>query len=295
MRIEFRQVDSTNSTDNYLREFRGNITSQFGEDGIIAKIFNIIGETNKFCIEFGAWDGRLYSNTWTLINNGRWRGILIEGDSRRFQDLIASYEGKQNVVLVNKYVGLSGEFCLMLSLKAAACPNDLDFLSIDIDGMDYYIWESLEHFNPRLVVIEFNPTIPNDVFFIQPRDQSFNQGASLLALIELAGQKGYELVVTTDANAFFVRSDLFHLFGIKDNSIGAIHNPGGYESRIFQLFDGTLVLAGRKSLLWSEIPIEDWMLQPLAKRHRRFPPTMKRGSLRSRILYRIRKFAQEII
>ena len=104
----------------------------------------------------------------------------------------------------------------------------------------------LEHFSPRLVVIEFNPTIPNDVFFVQARDQSFNHGSSLLALIELARQKGYELVVTTDVNAFFVRSDLFHLFGIEDNSIGAIHNPGAYESRIFQLYDGTLVLGRKK-------------------------------------------------
>ena len=294
MRIEFRQADSTNSTNNYLREFRGNVTSQFGEDGIIAKIFDIMGETNKFCIEFGAWDGRLASNTWTLINNGSWRGVLIEGDLQRFHDLIANCEGKQNAILVNKYVGF-GENSLDAILKAAGCPNDPDLLSIDIDGMDWYVWNQLEHFSPRLVVIEFNPTIPNDVFFVQARDQSFNHGSSLLALIELARQKGYELVVTTDVNAFFVRSDLFHLFGIEDNSIGAIHNPGAYESRIFQLYDGTLVLAGRKSLFWSEIPIEDWMLQPLAKRHRRFPPAMKRWSLRSRIFYRIRKLAQEMI
>ena len=107
----------------------------------------------------------------------------------------------------------------------------------------------ISEFSPRLVVVEFNPTVPNDVFFVQEDDPAVNQGASLLALIELAQSKGYELVATTEWNGFFVPRDLFPSFNIADNHIDAMHDPAHFESRLFQCYDGTLVLAGCKHLL----------------------------------------------
>ena len=53
-------------------------------------------------------------------------------------------------------------------------------------------------------MVEFNPTIPADVEFVQPRDIKINQG-SLLSLTKLGQEKGYELVAALDLNAFFVK------------------------------------------------------------------------------------------
>ncbi len=294
MRLEYRPVDLTKPSSTCLREFRNDVMSQNGEDGVIAKLFDLIGTTNKLCIEFGAWDGKLYSNTWALIHRANWSGILIEGASDRFRDLESTYATNDTIKLLNRYVGF-GRDSLDNILREVNCPTEPDFVSIDIDGMDWHVWASLEEFKPRLIVIEFNPTIPNDVFFVQARDPKINQGCSLLALIELGKRKGYELAATTVLNAFFVRSELFSRVGIADNSIGAMHNPAPYETKLFQLYDGVLVVAGYASLMWSGVPIFQWMVQPLPKRHRRFPSRIRPFSLSSRIRYRLAKVARDII
>ncbi len=92
-------------------------------------------------------------------------------------------------------------------------------LSIDIDGNDYYIWESIKDYDPKVDIIEFNQAIPSDIEFVQKKDFTLHQGNSLLSLIKLGKLKGYELVATSFCNAIFVKSDLFDLFEIADNRI----------------------------------------------------------------------------
>lgn len=255
----------------YLRKFAADVTSQFGEDGIIAKILEIVGTANRFCCEFGAWDGKHLSNTWRLIAQQSWRGLLIEGERSRFTALESTYAGRSDVRLVNALVGLQGERALDAILAAAGAPRDLDLLSIDVDGMDWHIWNALTAHRPRVVVIEFNPTIPNDVLFIQDPDPQVSQGASLLALTQLGKAKSYELVATTPCNALFVDARFFPLFGIRDNSPDAMHDLGGLETKIFQLYDGTLMLAGYQRLNWHNLPIDIEKIQVLPRERRRFP------------------------
>ena len=86
--------------------------------------------------------------------------------------------------------------------------------------------------------------------------------------IELGKRKGYELIATTPLNAFFVVKEQFDQFHIEDNDIDAMHSPGEHEFKLFQLYNGTLVLAGCQKLLWAEIPIaqEDIQVLPPDKR-----------------------------
>ena len=254
----------------YLREFARNVTSQLGEDGIIEKIFAIIGPANRCCCEFGAWDGIHFSNTWNLIARQRWRGLLIEADRDRFRELQGNYAGRDDVRLVQAMVEVDGERSLDAILAAAKLPIDFDLLSIDVDGMDWHIWNTLLGHRPRVVVIEFNQSVPNDVIFIQDPDPAVNQGASLLAMIDLAKAKSYELVATTTCNAFFVDRELFPQFKISDNSIDAMHDLRGSETKIFQLYDGTLMLAGHQQLIWHGIPIDSEKIQILPKEARVF-------------------------
>jgi hypothetical protein len=95
-------------------------------------------------------------------------------------------------------------------------PEEFDLLLIDINLIDYYVWEKISHYRPRLAIIEYNamygPTIPWVVPY-DPKgwwDGTSRFGASLKALEELGTKKGYSLVGGNlcGSNAYFVRNDL---------------------------------------------------------------------------------------
>jgi len=270
MILQSRRKSRIKPKSVFLQEFRKDVTTQRGEDGIVEKIFEIVGATNRYCVEFGAWDGKLYSSTWNLLNNHRWGGLLIEANELKFAELEGAYRGNDQVATLNTLVEQEGEASLDAILTRAGAPVDLDFLCIDVDGVDWHIWNSLTEFLPKVILIEFNPTVPNDIVFVQDDDAATNQGASLLALIELGKSKGYELVATTAWNGFFVRSQLYPAFGIEDNDIDAMHDTARFESRLFQCYDGTLVLAGCKHLLWSDVTICQEDIQVLPKALRKY-------------------------
>lgn len=228
-----------------------NIASQSGEDGIIEHIFSIIPQLGGHFVEFGAWDGRHLSNCWNLAVNHGWAGCFIEAEESRFNALLQNHGSNERITCINKFVSLEGAESLDAILASAGVPLEFSILSIDIDGMDYFVWESLRSHRPYVVVIEFNPTIPNDVLFVQPKDFSVNQGSSLLAIVELAQTKGYELICCTSFNAFFVRSELFSLFNIADNSIQTLYQPI-LDGRIFQGYDSKIYVSGMSKLLWCD-------------------------------------------
>jgi hypothetical protein len=256
----------------YLQKYQKNITSQCGEDGVIEKIFEIIGASNKWCVEFGAWDGKHFSNTWSLINQHGWKAVLIEGDKGKFKELVENCANNTGVITVNKFVDtVDGSNSLDFILSKTSIPNDFDFLCIDIDGCDWHVWRLLKQYRPRLVVIEFNPTIPNHVSFVQDNDLTINHGSSLRAMIELGWEKGYELIATTLGNAFFTRKEDFGKFGIEDNSIESMHSLDKFESTFFQLYDGTVMLGGCTQLLWhGGLPINFEDIQVLPRALRKF-------------------------
>jgi hypothetical protein len=197
-----------------LKKFEKNIQSQFGEDGIIEEIFNRIGTTNKKCVEFGAWDGIHLSNSWNLWHNKGWEALLIEGDKVKFDLLVSNTKSYIQVHPFLAFVSPEGEASIDSILKKVGFPKDLDLLSIDIDGDDYYIFESLVDFTPRLILVEYNPTIPPGVEIIQKKGEYF--GSSALSLLKLAHKKGYKLVHMTDTNLFLVKEELFWKLEIEE-------------------------------------------------------------------------------
>jgi hypothetical protein len=272
-----------------LKEFRANVTSRQGEDGIISEIFKRIGVKHKWCVEFGALNGRHDSNVWTLIADRGWSGVLIEADRTYYEKLIETYSGMPRAICLNLFISFEGENKLDAVFARTPLPKDFDLLSIDIDGNDYHVWDSLTQYRPRVVVIEFNPTIPNDISFVQPRDMAVQQGSSLLALTQLAKRKGYELVEVTGANAFFVDSSAAPLLGLKNPSLEALHPETEYYTRIFQLYDGTLVLDGYKELMWHRRPIAQEDIQVLAPGARIYPAGISARSPVRNVKYWVRK------
>lgn len=251
--------------NNWLSQYARNVTSQVGEDGILEKIFEILKIKKGWCVEFGAWDGKLYSNTYHLINHCGWSGVLIEGDKKRFVDLEKTYAANPNVICLQRFVGFDPPNDLDSILSHTRCPVELNLISIDIDSFDYHVWESISKYQAQVVLIEFNPTIPNHISFVQARDTTVAQGNSLLALIELGKRIGYELIATTSHNAFFTKKELFPLFNISNNSIECMKARSPAELTVFQLYDGTLEFRGFKYLAWTGEKIKPRKLQVLPK------------------------------
>jgi hypothetical protein len=257
--------------DNPLLKFASNATSQCGEDGILNRIFEIVAPQNKYFVEFGAWDGQYLSNCFHLVKTSDWGGCFIEANPDKFKQLLVTHGSNSKIKCVNKFVEFDGEGSLDSILKSIQAPKNLDLLSIDIDGIDYFIWESLVVFEPTIIVIEFNPTIPNDIVFVQQKDARINQGCSLLALIMLGKKKGYELICCTSWNAFFVKKDLFPQFSIPNNFISHMYSPV-LDGRIFQGYDSYIYACGMDRLLWrGGIPLVSDDFQVLPEKFRIFP------------------------
>lgn len=190
-------------TNPNLLDFKKNEYSQNGEDGIINEIFRRIGIETKACCEFGAWDGIHLSNCRKLILSG-WSALMIEGNKQRFDSLVSNYSDRPDVICVNKFVD-AGKNSL-----AGICTDNglsaLDFLSVDIDGLDYEIFESLD-FLPRVICIEVNAGHnPANRSRVQRSVAMNNVGQSLQVFTDIADSKGYDLVCY-NGNAFYVRRD----------------------------------------------------------------------------------------
>src|SRR6185436_19202869 len=102
---------------NSLRRFSSNVGSQFGEDGILQRIFEILPGTNKWCVEFGAWDGKHLSNCYNLISNSNWKGVMIEANGDKFLELKKNHGKNPNAYLINRFVEFTGENTLDNILK----------------------------------------------------------------------------------------------------------------------------------------------------------------------------------
>lgn len=255
---------------NWLQQKAFNIRSQFGEDGIVEAALQCLPRRDNWCVEFGAWDGEQYSNTWNLINNHGFKSVLIEADATKFAQLVEKNKHNKSVYCLNAVVGFEGRDTLEQHLSKTSIPFDFDFLSIDVDGNDYHIWNSVEKYRPKLVIIEINPTIPIGVNFVQQRNMDVYQGSSITSTVELAKGKEYELIATTDCNALFVDKKYFTHFDLTYNDLEILYDNTKYITHIFQLYDGTLKLSGCKKLLWHNIPIDEEAVQPLSKEQRRF-------------------------
>lgn len=190
------------------------VFSQYGEDGIIQEIFDRISTTNKYFIEFGVENG-LECNSTNLLYKG-WQGLWIEGSKKMYEDITRRFSdliGQGKLTVKNEFITAENIESLF---KSGGAPTEPDMLSIDIDGNDYYVWEAITSFKPRVVIVEYNSLFRPDTRFVVPYnasrmwDGSSFFGASLLALQQLADTKGYCLVGCSfaGANAFFVRKDL---------------------------------------------------------------------------------------
>lgn len=178
----------------WLKDRAGNVYTQFGEDGLIASVFQRIGETNRQCFEIGAADGLFFSNTLRLREQG-WRACLIESDETLFNKLVRAY-GNDATCFHSTCSDLNQP------LYAAGFDQTCDFGVIDIDGQDFYLWEDLTEYQPRVMLVEISTRGTME----PPPERGGVGQAGLDAIKALGESKGYTLVAETYCNALFVDS-----------------------------------------------------------------------------------------
>lgn len=210
--------------------------AQGAEEAMLARVFERAPPRRRFCVEFGAGDGLRNSNTARLLREEGWQGVMIEASDYRYKQLRAHWEGDPRVRLAQAQVRPDTVEDLFASLEV---PLDLDLLSIDIDGNDYWVWRAIARYRPQVVVIEYNPYYEPPQRWVMTYnpdhawDGSTYYGASLESLAHLGRAKGYELLCCDRQgnNAFFVEASLFPRFAVGDNRAQALYRPAMYKAR----------------------------------------------------------------
>jgi hypothetical protein len=216
-----------------FNRYQSNVHSQNGEDGVIAEIhkrLNVSADADNWCVEFGAWDGIHLSNTFHLVERG-WNAVYIEGDNKRYGDLLNTARRYPKITPVNAFVArfAGDELSLDSILGKTAIPAEFALLSIDIDSYDCDVWESLKNYTPKVVIIEINSSVPPGIVW---RHSEKTKGNTFSATCNVAKKKGYTLVCHT-GNLIFVRDDLVGELNIDQRYID-------YPELLFQ-FDGKWV------------------------------------------------------
>lgn len=192
-----------------LTPYELRVFSQNGEDGVLAEILRRVGAPSRFFVEIGA--ASFEANCVLLADVFAWHGVFIDASDKEYQRLQSKYGAVAGVTIRKARVTAENVESI---LKEAGVPPELDVLSIDIDGDDYYLWKAVTTYRPRVVVIEYNASLGAERELVQPRgvtsDGTAFYGASIRAMESLGALKGYRLVHTelSGNNAFFVRADL---------------------------------------------------------------------------------------
>jgi hypothetical protein len=177
------------------------LNSQKGQDSLIERIFECIGTTNKFYVEFGAYDGIVSCNSRNLKVNHQWQGLLIDDEKENHSlNLYKTKLTRENINSVfQKY----------------KVPFIFDFLCVDVDGMDYWLLqEILKQYEPRVIMVETCVHFEPDENKIMKYNSEFRWngktkfGSSPLAFKKLAEKHGYKLIHIYLDECFLVKQDL---------------------------------------------------------------------------------------
>ena len=200
-----------------LHDSEFKVYSQWGEDGVIQYLIKNIHIENKTFIEFGV-ENYKESNTRFLLINNNWSGLVIDGDPKNIEVI------KNDGIYWRYNLKAEASFITAENIDDIFAKNgikgEIGILSVDIDGNDYWVWDSIRSVNPAIVICEYNSlfgsskkvTTPYKPDFVRFKEHySFiYYGASISAFTELASSKGYSLVYgnSNGNNVFFVRNDL---------------------------------------------------------------------------------------
>jgi hypothetical protein len=215
------EVNATPAGSPGFRDHEARLYSQNGEDGLLLHIFSTIGTTDRRLVEFGIEDGRECLARTLMVEFG-WSGLVMDSEEANVGDARRFFHGECG--LTEERVRVVCCFVTAENIDGVLAENgmtgDVDLLSIDIDGNDFWVWKAITAIRPRVVAIEYNASFGPDEPLTVEYDPHFDRktkhssgwyhGASITALAELGRRRGYALVGgdSSGINAFFVRKEL---------------------------------------------------------------------------------------
>lgn len=188
---------------------RCRLASQNEEDGVTLELFRRIGAESRRFVELGC--GVSGGNSAVLALELGWTGLMVDADAGRMARVRRRFPG-----VAVEAAWITAESVNPL-IERHGLAGEIDLLSIDVDGNDYWVWQAITACSPRVVIVEYNSifgpdravTIPYDPQFDRRKHRFIYYGASLAALACLAKRKGYRLVATASGvDAYFLRHDV---------------------------------------------------------------------------------------
>jgi len=221
------------------------ILSQFGQDGVIEKIFELIPPLNKFFVEFGSCGTDESMGNTAYMRRYGFDGLLMDCNTEPYgtHNEIKKYPVMIEFITAENIINI---------FKKYNVPQQFDLLSVDIDGNDYWVLKSLlTEYYPQVIVIESNYMIPSDRNIVWKYDPDFVwagdclHGASYQALLNLGIENGYSLVAICGCDMIFVRNESIPCDLIIENIndinklITAKHDQLTIEASVKQINEGT--------------------------------------------------------
>jgi hypothetical protein len=213
----YRQLVSQGSAPA-LRDTGYRIFSQFEEDGKLLFIFAALGIPRGTFIDIGAADG-IDSNCANLALNFRWSGLFIDGNADNIKRGETYYNEHTDTCLYPpKFIhAMVKRENINDLINQASLGDQIDLMSIDIDGNDYWVWDAIDCVTPSVVIVETHIefgmrsiVVPYDKDYVYPGKHPDYHGASPVAMAKLANKKGYRLVGSIDYgfNTIYIRRGL---------------------------------------------------------------------------------------
>lgn len=250
-------------TSKNLADYEFKVFSQWGEDGIIQYLTQSIEIKNKTFIEFGVEDF-FEANCRLLLLKDDWKGFVIDGSDANIRKLKQSYfYWKHHLVAIAAFVTKENINNL---LNESGFDEDLGILSIDLDGIDYFVLDAIKTYKPRILIVEFNSvfggtrkiSVPyrDDFYRTKAHHSNLYFGASLAAMTYLAEKKGYALVGTNTAgvNAFFVRRDLLN-DKVQLKTVEDVYSPSNCRESRDEFGNPTCITAENRLAIIKGLPV----------------------------------------
>jgi hypothetical protein len=236
-----------------LINFRKNIFSQNGEDGIIEEIIKRLELKDLEVCEFGAWDGKHLSNTFNLVKNFNAKAVYIEGDKNKYQDLLKTAKEYPNILPINAFVSHKNDKNSLDNLLSPTfLKKDFDILSIDIDGHDLEVMFHTQNYNPKIVIIEINPSMLPGIKHIH--DEKI-WGNSFSSTIDVFKKKNYTPILQNKSNMLFINNLYFQ----------KINLPRIFIDCEEKLFDAFGIFRRRKFAIFLQKFLPDLIFKKLKK------------------------------
>ncbi len=205
-----------------ILEYRKDKYSSTGNDGIIEYILKKVNIKKGMFVEFGAWDGIKNSNCRKLFDEG-WEGIFIEFNSDRYKKLKKNYKNYEKIICCNKKISIKEEEIFDNIIDKYLKGKNIDFCSIDIDGLDLEVFKTFEKYLPTVVCIEGGMMLHPFHKKVKKKKAEKNIQQSLWVMNKIFENKGYKILCSYQ-DSFFIKKEFYYLFNVSSDLLTLYFN-----------------------------------------------------------------------